>query len=747
MHSRPHLSQLGLMLTAILAFGLAYQEWPLSVGCGLGMLSAYGNQFELGWPTRNQMKRTGIAVLAILIISGGYYLASFASITPAASLIRGFFSEISAVWVWYLPQRRQWRDVGVLASSTVLALAAGTSLNPASRHVVLLILCLFGVWLLIELIRLQVNQVPFAFRTTTEKFRYWGIICFTSVIICGLTLIGSTSLNLISRNLFRVFGWLESASGSGLDSFSDQMGASGSLILSRQSSLRLEPTIVATVDGVKPPGYLRTQVFSTYTERGWETEKGQAQPIPDEWITMTDTTQEVSFPQAAAPNQELTPQTSPSVLTRQVQVFADLHGALPLSYGTTGFEVGKSINLKYARGPSIWCFPGTSLNQYRISAPFPVQPSQLPQTPLSAVELTFNTALPAALATQLQPIAHQVVGSHPHSSLEAARQIEIFFRTQFVYSLDVKLNPQGDPIVDFIQNRRPAYCKYYASGMVLLLRSIGIPARVAAGFYSQELNHTSRQWIIRQHHAHAWCEVYDQESHGWIAFDPTPPAAINYEREQGFARWWKEKLTWLSLTGKQLIQAIAHLHLVNLLQKPWNYMKNAGLKVWGIGLTFAIAGFLLYRLRFQISLNTLNLTWFLNPLRWIHPQPTALTAEDLLGEVFNAFQTAGLSIQESETITEFFHRVEQTLRVTIEPGPSTQNRDSVLDVPDALNQIRTFFETYQAIRYSPMTQAMLTTDHQQRLQMQAHLAVETIRRLNPDLRTARTAETLPITPS
>ncbi|HND20653.1 MAG TPA: hypothetical protein PLB18_14870, partial [Acidobacteriota bacterium] len=104
-------------------------------------------------------------------------------------------------------------------------------------------------------------------------------------------------------------------------------------------------------------------------------------------------------------------------------------------------------------------------------------------------------------------------------------------------------------------------------------------------------------------------------------------------------------------------------------------------------------------------------------------------------------------IQESETITEFFHRVEQTLRVTIEPGPSTQNRDSVLDVPDALNQIRTFFETYQAIRYSPMTQAMLTTDHQQRLQMQAHLAVETIRRLNPDLRTARTAETLPITPS
>lgn len=748
MPHRPHLSQLGLIVTAILAFGLAYQEWLLSVGCGIGVLSAYANRFEFRWPSLNQLKSTGIMILVLLLVSVGYYSVSFSDVTPAASLIRGFFFELIAVWVWYLPPRRQWRDAGVVASSTFLALAAGTSLNNTNRQLVFLILCLFGIQVLGELIRIQTTPFQRIFATKAEKFRYWGIICLTSVVILGMTVIGSTILNLVSRNLFRIVGWLESASGTGLDSFSDQMGASGSLILSRQSSLVLEPTIVATVDGLKPPGYLRTQVFSTYTERGWETESSQAQPLPSEWITTTDTTHQVWFPALTRSQGGNTPEPSPSILTRQVQVFADFHGVVPLSYGTKGFTVDKSISLKYSRGPSIWCLRGDKLTGYQFSAPFPIQPDQFLLQPLSESERVLYTTIPATLVTQLQPIAHDVTGTPPISTLEAARQVETFFRTQFVYSLEVKLNPKGDPIVDFVQNRRPAYCKYYASGMVLLLRSIGIPARVATGFYTQEFNGASLQWIIRQQHAHAWCEVYDQESLRWVPFDPTPPTSLNYDREQGFARWWKATLTWLSLMGKKLIVEIAHLNLANLMQKSWNNMKNAGLKPWGIGLTFALAGFLLYKARLRFSPGSLNTTRFSKLFSWRRSKTEVTSTEDLLADVFRAFQAAGLTVRDSETVAEFMERVEQTIQTAAEPGTSDSTPHSLPDLQDALRPIRTFFEAYQELRYSPPYQTTrMTTDHQQQLRGLAHQAIEMVRRMSLDQPLARTAGHRPTTPS
>ncbi|MBI4751928.1 MAG: transglutaminase domain-containing protein [Acidobacteria bacterium] len=748
MSHRPHLSQLGLIVTALLAFGLAYQEWPLSVGCAIGVLSAYANRFEFGWPSLNRIKSTGIVILVLLLVSVGYYFVSFSDITPAASLIRGFFFELVAVWVWYLPPRRQWRDAGVVACSTFLALAAGMSLNNANRQLVFLMLCLFGIQVLGELIRGHLTQYQRTFATKREKFRYWGVICLISVVIVGMTVVGSTTLNLVSRNLFRIVGWLESASGTGLDSFSDQMGASGSLILSRQSSLVLEPTIVATVDGLNPPGYLRTQVFSVYTERGWETERSQAQPLPSDWVSTTDTAQQVLFPAPTHPTLGNTPHPASSGLTRQVQLFADFHGVLPLSYGTTGFTVDKSIGLKQSRGPSIWCLQSAKLTQYQFSAPFPVQTDQLSPQTLSDSELALQKAIPPELVTQLQPIAHDVIGGPPISSLEAARRVETFFRTQFVYSLDVKLNPKGDPIVDFIQNRRPAYCKYYASGMVLLLRSIGIPARVAAGFYTQELNGASVRWIVRQQHAHAWCEVYDQESLRWVPFDPTPPTVLNYDREQGFARWWKAAITWLSLIGKKLIVEIAHLNLANLMQKSWNNMKNAGLTAWGIGLTFALTGFLLYKIRFRLSLGSLNATRFAKFFLWRRTKPEVSTTEDLLADVFRAFQVAGFTVRDSETVAEFIERVEQTIKTEDEPGNPDSKPHSVPDLQDALRQIRTFFEAYQDIRYSPSHQTTrLTTDHHHQLRGLAHQAVETVRRMSLDQPPARTAGHRPTTPS
>jgi hypothetical protein len=74
----------------------------------------------------------------------------------------------------------------------------------------------------------------------------------------------------------------------------------------------------------------------------------------------------------------------------------------------------------------------------------------------------------------------------------------------------------------FLFDIRKGHCEYFASSMAVMLRSIGIPARLVNGFRAGEYNSLGNNWIVRQYHAHSWVEAYFPP-YGWIEFDPTPP--------------------------------------------------------------------------------------------------------------------------------------------------------------------------------------------------------------------------------
>jgi hypothetical protein len=57
--------------------------------------------------------------------------------------------------------------------------------------------------------------------------------------------------------------------------------------------------------------------------------------------------------------------------------------------------------------------------------------------------------------------------------------------------------------------------------MALMLRFVGVPARVAAGFTSGRWDANRHEWTVTDHNAHTWVEVYFP-GRGWLAFDPTP---------------------------------------------------------------------------------------------------------------------------------------------------------------------------------------------------------------------------------
>ncbi len=105
---------------------------------------------------------------------------------------------------------------------------------------------------------------------------------------------------------------------------------------------------------------------------------------------------------------------------------------------------------------------------------------------------------------------------------EVTLRIERYLRNFFEYSLTPPSSDYSSPYSAFLFDTRSGYCQHFAGAMALLLRYNGIPARVAVGFTSGELDESSPDtYTVSTNNAHAWVEVYFPQI-GWVAFDPTP---------------------------------------------------------------------------------------------------------------------------------------------------------------------------------------------------------------------------------
>lgn len=133
-------------------------------------------------------------------------------------------------------------------------------------------------------------------------------------------------------------------------------------------------------------------------------------------------------------------------------------------------------------------------------------------------------ALPEGLE-QLRELAAAIArpdGTDAPPALRAQRLLH-FLRDsgQFRYSLSGELiDPQIDPVEDFLINRRSGHCEYFASALALMLRAEGIPSRVVNGFKGGVSNRFNNGYEVQQRHAHAWVEALLDDQ--WETFDPSP---------------------------------------------------------------------------------------------------------------------------------------------------------------------------------------------------------------------------------
>jgi transglutaminase-like putative cysteine protease len=127
--------------------------------------------------------------------------------------------------------------------------------------------------------------------------------------------------------------------------------------------------------------------------------------------------------------------------------------------------------------------------------------------------------LPDELPERVRNLAVQLARDQP-TPYDKVMAIQNYLR-QFPYSLKVPGAPADRDVADyFLFDLQKGYCDYFATTMVVLLRSVGIPARLVTGFSSGTYDDHNHRFMVVQADAHSWVEVYFP-GNGWVEFEPT----------------------------------------------------------------------------------------------------------------------------------------------------------------------------------------------------------------------------------
>ncbi len=198
-----------------------------------------------------------------------------------------------------------------------------------------------------------------------------------------------------------------------------------------------------------------------------------------------------------------------------------------------------------------------------------------------------------------------------------AKQIEVRLKADYQYTLDTVLeDPDQNTLDRFLFETKRGHCEYFASAMVVLLRTLGIPARLVTGYVADDYSPITGYYEVRRLDAHAWVEAYFP-NYGWVAFEPTPGSDLPLPKHNtlGFTAltkyigdriktaietnrnaWWAGILQSISdgfqRTQTFLSEVVAFLK--SLASRFWQWFKDEGLEHFLRVLGFLLIVYLVY---------------------------------------------------------------------------------------------------------------------------------------------------------
>ncbi|MEM7048839.1 MAG: DUF3488 and transglutaminase-like domain-containing protein [Acidobacteriota bacterium] len=196
--------------------------------------------------------------------------------------------------------------------------------------------------------------------------------------------------------------------------------------------------------------------------------------------------------------------------------------SLPLPTDTRMVSIDRR-GLEVGRGGAVYMtFPPIEVLEYRVAIATPeASAAEWPDADDGTLDTT-------GVSDRMVDLAAEMMGQ---GDLESRiRNLENHLATRYTYTLDFVGREGRNPLEEFLFTYRSGHCEYFASAMVLLLRSQGVHARLVTGFVGGEVNALEGYTVVRQSNAHAWVEAFLPDQ-GWRQFDPTPAAGRPETRE------------------------------------------------------------------------------------------------------------------------------------------------------------------------------------------------------------------------
>ena len=214
----------------------------------------------------------------------------------------------------------------------------------------------------------------------------------------------------------------------------------------------------------------------------------------------------------------------PGAQVRRVAIGAYLprgRGMLPLPVGSTALTELPAEEVERNPLGAIRVVKGPDFAEYTAT----FTPSQSYEAPPTESDLR----VPSDLATLMQQVV-QGLGVEHLAPREAIARLDQWFGRDFGYSLvQRRTTAVSRPLHDFLLDTREGHCEYFATATVLLLRSLGIPARYASGYSVQEWSETEQRYLVRRRHSHAWALAWLDGS--WVDVDTTPAVWVLADAE------------------------------------------------------------------------------------------------------------------------------------------------------------------------------------------------------------------------
>ncbi|MFN2463500.1 MAG: transglutaminaseTgpA domain-containing protein [Candidatus Dormibacteria bacterium] len=255
------------------------------------------------------------------------------------------------------------------------------------------------------------------------------------------------------------------------------------------------------------PGYWRAYTLSTYRGQSWSRRSGRAQPIQPiaTHLQVTDEGPATgSLPQSYFIERPLPAEIL--VAYPVTELYFPARGAVLVDTGTVHSPVPLRRGVNYSA----------------VSAVRDLGPDRLRRVmPIDALVDQEDLRLPASVPARVSALAEQLTAG-TSNEYDSVRAITAYLRAHYRYSLDTPRLPAGVDAVDqFLFIDRVGYCEQFASALTVMLRSRGIPSRMAVGYSTGDQDQLTGSFTVRARDAHAWVEVLFPGV-GWVPFDASP---------------------------------------------------------------------------------------------------------------------------------------------------------------------------------------------------------------------------------